>query len=316
MTTPRSPRTYRVYGLALRSPWPLPCPEGRGSALADVELLDGSPSCFREARRAVPNRGDWFDYRRLADGSEYARWSGLFEFLISPGGHRIACHALDGASREAFTTYLLGQVLSFALLDRGIEPLHATAVVIGGRAAAFLSGPGSGKSTLGAAFLQAGHALLTDDLLVARPEGRRIVAYPGPRRIKLFPGVARRLFGERVAGIPMNPLTRKLVIPLVPAGARAASGATPLRAIYVLRSPDPRRRVRRITIRPLAPRQACLALLRNTFNSIVLDPARLRRQLDLAARLTRTIPVRSLSFPRELAALPAVREAIEADLVT
>lgn len=314
---PRPPRhAYRVYGAAVRSPWRLPCPAARRPALAEVELSTARGPLLPRALGATPERldaEDWFHYRRLRDGGEYLRWAGLFEFLVAPDGRRIACHPLDGASRAAFHTYLLGQVLSFALLKRGIEPLHATAVVVGGRAAAFVGGCGQGKSSLGAAFLRAGHALLTDDLLVVRSEGRRAVAYPGPPRIKLYRGVARRLLGAREGGPPMNPFTAKRVIPLARGGTRAASDPVPLGAIYVL-APPARQRRRRIVIRHLSPRRACLELLRHTFNPIVVDPGRLRRQLALAARLARRIPVKSLSFPRGLARLDAVRQAIEADL--
>ncbi|MFB3074256.1 MAG: hypothetical protein ACE1Z6_03640, partial [Candidatus Methylomirabilales bacterium] len=111
---------------------------------------------------------NWFQHLRLPDGSDYLRWSGLFEFLVSADGRRIACRELECASPESFQTYLIGQVLSFALVKRGIEPLHSTTVVIDGKAVAFLGDSGYGKSSLGAAFLQAGYPLLTDDLLVLK----------------------------------------------------------------------------------------------------------------------------------------------------
>lgn len=302
---------YRVYGASIRSPWRLPCPAQRGPALAEVELRQARGPLLTGAAPAAP---DWFHYRRLPDGEEYVRWTGLFEFLVAPDGRRIACRPLDGVSREAFHTYLLAQVLSFALLKQGIEPLHATAVVVRGRAVAFLGDCGRGKSSLGAAFLRAGHALLTDDLLVARLEGRCVVAYPGPSRIKLYPGTAWRLLGARAGGAPMNPFTAKRVIPLPRDGAGAAPGPVPLGAIYVLAPPARRGRRRPIAVRRLSARRACLALLRHTFNPVVEAPGRLRRQLALAARLARRVPVKSLSFPRGLAALDAVRQAIEADL--
>jgi hypothetical protein len=210
----------------------------------------------------------------------------------------------------------LGQVLSFALLKHGIEPLHSTAVVVDGGVVGFIGDCGYGKSSLGGAFLQAGYPLLTDDLLVLKEEGQDFLAYPGPPRIKLFPRIARRLLGEGITGSPMNSFTPKLVIPLGRDGGMCWSGAAPLRAIYVLTRPLKRSRSDRIAIRPLSPRRAVLELLRNTFNNIIVEPDRLRRQLDLAARLARKIPVRSLSFPRRLQRLPAVREAILSDLRT
>lgn len=314
----RPRRTFRVYGLCLRSDWSLPCPEGRGSDRAEVELFDARSSLFSEAMQGVasqPGGEDWFQRLRLPDGSDYLRWSGLFEFLVSPDGRRIACHPLNGTSREAFQAYLLGQVLSFALLRQGIEPLHSTAVVIHGRTVAFIGDCGYGKSSLGAALLQAGHSLLTDDLLVVKEGGHGFLAYPGPPRIKLYPSIAKRLLGKWITGTPMNNLTPKLVIPLSRNGKMFWREASPLKAIYVLTPPRENSPPERITIRSLSPRQACLEILKNTFNAVVVEPARLQRQFELVARLASQIPVKSLSFPRRLACLPAVRAAILSDVI-
>ncbi len=313
----RSARAYRLYGLRLKSGWRLPCPEEGGPDSAEIELLPGSAPLMGETFREGPRAADgtsWFHHVRLSDGSEWLRWSGLFEFLVSADGRQIACHPLNGTAREAFHAYLLGQALSFALLKQGIEPLHATAVVIQGMAVGFVGDCGYGKSSLAAAFLQAGHPLLTDDLLVVKEGGGGFLAYPGPPRIKLFPGMARRLLGKRAAGVRMNTLTPKLVIRLAEHRKMCWGHAAPLRAIYVLTPPQARGGGDRIASRSLSPRRACIALLQSTFNPVVVEPARLARQLDFAARLARQVPVRSLSFPRRLARLPAVREAILSDL--
>ena len=70
---------------------------------------------------------------------------------------------------------MLGQALSFALIERGFEPLHGTAVVVDGVAAVFLGGSGCGKSSLAASFLATGHRVLTDDLLIVQPSGDRFM---------------------------------------------------------------------------------------------------------------------------------------------
>jgi len=309
-------RFYRLYGLLLRSVLPLPGPEFAGSGAARVELFRGSTSLFSRARRQAETtqpKGKWFRHIRLSDGADYIEWSGLFEFLVSADGHRIACRALNGASRESFQTYLAGQVLSFALLKQGIEPLHATTVVIGGEAVAFLGDCGYGKSSLGAAFLQAGHRLLSDDLLVVKEQDDRFVVYPGPPRIKLFPDIARNLLGERATVTRMNNQTPKLVIPLDENEAVPPEGALPLKAIYVLKPPASTRGPR-ITIRLLSGRRAFVELITNTFNTVVVEPNRLKRQFVLASRVTARVPVKSLSFPRAVARLPAVRQAVLSDL--
>ena len=282
-----------------------------------MELAGVSPERIAEARRgseASSDNGDWFSYARLPDGSDYLRWSGLFEFLVSADGRRIGCRCLNGTSPEAFHTYLLGQVISYSLLKLGIEPLHSTSVVVDGGVAAFLGDCGYGKSSLGAAFLQAGHPLLTDDLLVLQAEGDRFVAHPGPPRIKLFPEVARYLLGERAAGVPMNNCTPKMVIPLEGNGRAPIKKTAPLRSVYILAPPPVRSHRRDVVIRNLSRRNACIQLLRNTFNTVVTEPDRLRRQFDLASRIAGAVPVKMLSYPRSLDRLPEVREAVYSDL--
>lgn len=309
------PRAYCLYGLRLRSQWPLPCSVGTEPSLAEVELFEGAASLFLEAAREAmigPNGPKWFRCACLKDGSILLRWSGLFEFLVFPDGRRIAGRPLTDASREAFHTYLLGQVLSFALLKQGIEPLHSTAVVIDGGTVGFVGDCGYGKSSLGAAFLQAGFPLLTDDQLVVREEGRDFFTYPGPPRIKLFPEIARSLLGKRDKGTPMNNLTPKLIIPLD--HHQFYHAAAPLKALYVLARPQAASRCKQVMIRRISQSRAFLELLRNTFNPVIVERERLMRQFSLATLVASKVPVKLLSYPRILASLPSVREAILSDL--
>jgi hypothetical protein len=67
-------------------------------------------------------------------------------------------------------------------------------------------------------------------------------------------------------------------------------------------------------IRRLSPRRAFVALLRNTFNPAVREPERLEQLFRHAAAVAATVPMKRLSLPRKLTALPAVRDAILADL--
>lgn len=305
------PRTYPLYGLSIRSEWPLFGLEPTNSGPADFDLFAGPARLFSRARREVgqnPQSMQWCQYARLPDGADYLRWANLFEFLISPDGGKIACRSLGNTSWEAFHTYLLGQVLSHALLKRGIEHLHATAVVGDEGAVGFVGDCGYGKSSLAAAFLKAGHRLLTDDLLVLKDAGRGFWAYPGPPRIKLFPEIAQAFMGESLNGIPMNPFTPKLIIPLGP--DRACAKPCTLKAIFVLRPPKPEFQGKRVSIRTLSPRGAFLALIANTFNVIVKEPERLKGLFALAAALAASIPIKSLSYPRDPAILPEVVKTI------
>ena len=305
---------YRMYGLLVRSRIQLPLPQETSPRPAEMELIDAPasfsrPASLRDGRK--PGRDDWFHHLPLENGETYLQWTRLGEFWISPDGRRIACRAFTGATREMFHTYLVPQAVSCALVKQGIEPLHATAAVVNGEAVAFLGNCGYGKSSLGAAFLNAGHPLLTDDLLVisqADSSVDRLSAHPGPARIKLFPEIAERLLDTGRTGVRMNPETRKCILPL--SAGEHCPNAVPVKALYVLRPPTTRRSSCRISIRTLSPRYACIELIANTFNLIITDQARLARQFRWASGLAAAIPVKSLSYPRNLAKIGNVVDAI------
>jgi hypothetical protein len=310
-----SPWVYHLYGLCLASQWSLPYPQRRARGTATVEFCEAPASFFPEASAAIGPEQDtsWCQHQVLHDGSIYLRWPGLFEFLVKSDGSRVFVRALGGASMEAFHSYLLGPTLSFALLKLGTEPLHATAFVVEGAAVGLMGECGDGKSSLGAAFVQDGHPLLTDDLLVLSEDAHGVVAHPGPPRIKLFPEIGRRLLGKMVArGTPMSPLSSKLIVPLE--ADQACAKAAPLKALYVLAPPATGTRLQKVTIRRASPRRGFVELLRHTFNRAMTDANRLERQFLWCARLAPRVPIKLLSYPRTLSALPAVRRAILSDL--
>lgn len=275
-----------------------------------VRLVGGEPARFDRARPAPPARGrdDWFRYRLLDDGTAYLRWKDLFEFLVSANGRCIEYQSLPRASHETLTAYLLGQVLSFSLLASGEEPLHGTAVVVDGKAVAFLGDCGSGKSTLGAAFLREGYSVLTDDLLALKPSGDAYLVYPGIPRLKLFPSVARRVL-RRARGTPLNHGTSKQILRL--AGDQAYRQPAPLAALYLLSPPSPRQRG--VTIEALTRSAALIELVRNTFNTVVQDRDRLARQFRFASHVATRIPVKRLCYARGLSRLPAVCDVVVED---
>jgi len=306
---------YYLYGLYIRSQWPLPCPEQTRSGLPEVKLLEGPSSLFLEKyleTKGEVNTKAFLHYAHLQDGSTYLRWSGLFEFLISYDGRSIVGHHLKNASREAFLNYLLGQTLSFAMVKQGIEPLHSTVAVVDDRAVGFIGDCGYGKSSLGASFLQAGYPLLTDDLLILKQNNGCFSAYPGFPRIKLFPKVAKKLISKKVNGVPMNNLTSKLILPLN--RHQFTQTPAPLRSIYVLTPPAAGLRLKKATIRRLSQRRAFLSMLRNTFNTKITESERLKRQFTFFTQIVSKVPIKTLSYPRSLKSLPLVREAILEDL--
>jgi len=307
---------YRLYNRVLESAYPLRSATALGSTAAapDVVLLRGRAEDFRlpgppicaRAIGGAQRRAAWFRHVPLPDGRDYLHWDRGFEFLVDGDGRRIVGRPLAGASPDMLDGLLLGHALSFALIKQGDEPLHATVVAFGDTAVGILGDCGYGKSTLAAACLAAGHRLLTDDLLVVRVTPRGVLAYPGPARLKLSPPVARRLLGAQANGCRLNPLTKKLAVPLRP--DQHAAGPLRLAALVVLRVPRPSSRA--VVLRRLAARASWEELTRNTFNLVVKHPDRLQRQFESASALAQRVPVYSLSYPMGWPRLPAAVRAL------
>lgn len=302
---------YGIYGVTIASDFPLALPESRGEGLITIALRQVPEAAIQEAIAGTPlaAKADWFEYGLLADGSSYARWKGVGEFLVAKDGRKIRCAPAPGALEESVQVYLLGQALSFALVKAGFEPLHATAIESNGDAFAMVGESGQGKSTLAASFLAAGCRLLTDDLLLVAPGEPPLRAYPGPARIKLLPDSAARLIGPAATGVPMNPETEKHIIPIAAEGR--CSEPARLRGIYVLEHAEPGQPD--IRIEPLASREAFLALVGHTFNRHLLDPDRLRRQMAEVTRLLKAVPVKRIVYPPAFERLGDVNDALLRD---
>jgi len=246
---------------------------------------------------------------RLRSGALLVSWEKLGDFVIDQRGRRVLARRVPAALYGEFRDLLLSAILSFALLEQGLETLHAGAVVFNGRAVAFAGRARSGKSTLAAFFTRCGRPFLTDDLLAVRLLGRQVHAYPTVPQIKLEPEVLRAL--------RLNPRRFPLVVPGSGYTKRlwqapTARQPSPLAAVYFPRLADSGRG--RIRITPVSRKAFFQTLLGHSFNTVIVDRRRLRRQFALFSRIAKAIPARRLLIPRGLHRLPEVAERIEQDL--
>ena len=308
---------YSVYGIRLLSPIRLSLKESSDPGLFDIKLRMVPAVLLRDLLGDTPLKRPGrcaYQYAQCQDGSTYVRWDDIGEFLISGSGQFIACASVPTAHFESFEVYLLGQALSFALVKGGLEPVHASCVMINGEAVAFLGDSGMGKSSLAAYFLRLGHCLVTDDLLAVRIGDTSVLAYPGPPRIKLMPAMARRMLSEYASGVAMNPKTRKQIIAL--RQDHACLRPVPLRALYSLTDARSSVPTQSVQVRQLSPRDAFINLLSHTFNYVLVDGERLQRQFMDTVRLVHSVPVNELSYPIRPNCLAAVRNAILDDLMS
>jgi len=306
-------RNYSLYGICLRSEIPLTHPEPDGNPAPDVTFSLRTARWFSDVRSGLSDTdlfNGWYDHAVLPDGSVFVRWPGYCEFVISADGRTVACGFLEEATAEWFQTYLLGVVLSYALLKQGLEPLHATAVIVDGKGVAFFGNSGYGKSTLAASFLRAGHTVLTDDLLIIREVDGSLCGFPGPSRIKLFPHIARRFQPDKITYEPIDPESEKLILPLEQHEMHRRP--VPMHRFFILDEPEDE--TCGLSIHTLSPREAFVAVVGATFNTRVRGADRLQRQFAAAREWSARVPVRRLVYPRRLPMIDQVRAAVIADV--
>src|SRR5688572_7234060 len=112
---------HGVYGIRIRTPWPIPTLAHLTGAAWDVEFVEAAAEDFKDAARfVVPrHRSRLAQLAKLPDGSCYRRWANLLEFLLSADARRVQARAMPEANPDAFQTYLLVDALLFALVRMG-----------------------------------------------------------------------------------------------------------------------------------------------------------------------------------------------------
>ena len=245
---------YQAYGLSIQSTIELP--ELRSAGFSEpADLL------IQSAAVAAPPLGERFSRLAWTDaGDACLAFRGVGTFLVR-GGREIVVAPAPGVDGRVVRLFLLGPVLATALHQRGWLILHASAVAVDGCVAAFLGGPGWGKSTMAAALRQRGHPLVADDF-IALPVGSQASAelsvYPGFPQLKLWPAAAAAL-GADVEQLPrLHPDFEKRAQRL---NAGFAQEALPLERLYVLAEGEP------AGIQPLDKQAALVELVRHSYMS-------------------------------------------------
>ncbi len=175
---------------------------------------------------------------------------------ISPEASRVRCFS-RGASQAQWQRLLIAQTLPFAALLHGLEVFHASAIVRGDEAVAFVGPSRAGKTSLALELCARGAHFLADDVLALERDGKTLLGHPGSPVVSVDgDGEA----GERLLSV------------------RGADRPAALAALFFIdrRADGPRQ--------PLfAPVDDPRTLLAATFNFVLTTPHRLGALLDVCA---------------------------------
>lgn len=217
---------HRAFGLVWQLPFPVPelRPAHPGEH-AHVTVTTGQvPPPPVDAVRSGP-------LRRVAPGEAWVELPGVVRFWVRQGDS-IRMEAAPTAEAQFVRLMLLGPVAGLLLLQRGLLPLHASAIVTPAGAALFVGHSGAGKSTLLNEFLRRGYPMIAEDIAAVRldAQGRPWVE-PGVQATKLWADSAEHL-GQSTQGLAQVRSGREKYV--VPVAEHLAAEAAPLAAIYAL----------------------------------------------------------------------------------
>ena len=285
--------SWSLFGLTVRSQLPLPFAAIRGGDGGEPDVL---------VRFGVLSAGTG---RMEGCGPDAIRFEapGVGRFRIS-AGRDIVIDPAPGASERNLRLFLLGSAFGALLHQRGVLPLHANAVVLDGRAIAFMGASGSGKSTLAAWFQDRGRNVLADDVCAVTVERGIPYALPGVPRLRLWRDALERSGREPGRFEPSFDGRDKFD---VPAPCPCAPVAAPLAALYVLENGEGE-----ASIEPLRASQAVEALIAHTYRGscVPLIGASVRH-FAACLELARQVPVHLVRRRKDAAAFERSTRAIE-----
>ncbi|WNQ12679.1 aldolase [Paenibacillus aurantius] len=153
---------YGAFGLTISSEIPLPelLTNHQHEGPVDAEVILDEMSAYKPILLDNPNTYMVLDKQVLfyiPDNAFYGIKDGR-TIMISPVGEQ-------EEGFDMIRLYLLGTCMAALLMQRGIYPLHGSALSMDGKVYALVGESGAGKSTLAAALLREGCSLLSDDLI-------------------------------------------------------------------------------------------------------------------------------------------------------
>jgi hypothetical protein len=210
--------SYEAYGLNIRSTQA--CPEllpNAGARSAPDVTIQWAPGCID------PLLSGKFEVRPDRFRLDV---KGVARYAVE-SGRSIHIDALPESPIEKVRLFLMGSAMGALLYQRGLFPLHGSAVETPWGAMIFVGEQGAGKSTLAAEFYRRGYRLLSDDVCAVDSGQGGLRVLPALPHLRLCADAYERMGCPGGARFDVD----KFIVPL---GERYCPEPKPLRAIHVL----------------------------------------------------------------------------------
>lgn len=177
--------SYQVFGFNVSSC--IKCPE----LVATKEKPDVYIE-FGSVPDSLLNPRSTGKYHQAKTGKFLLTISETAKYLVLEG-NRIIIEPITGANTQDLRMFLLGSAMGALLHQRGMLPLHASAVNVKNKCVIFCGGIGTGKSSIASEFLSRGHYLHADDICVISLSKSKIpIAFPAYPQLKLLEDIFLR----------------------------------------------------------------------------------------------------------------------------
>ena len=231
-------------------------------------------------------------------GRHLLRAPGHCDFILDVASGTIAVDALPGLADNTLEHLLLDQAMPRLLAGMGHLVVHASIVRLRHRAIAFVGRSGWGKSTLAALFHRRGHPALCDDCALLEHRDGQVFATPSYPGLRLFSDSIDQALDSAMPSGPVSDYSDKQRIIGLDLPSNLA-GPQPLAAICLLE--DPKCCGDTISMEPIAPTAACMAVIEHGFRLDPTDAVGTVRQLASASAIAQAVPAFLLRHPRDFA---------------
>jgi len=228
---------------------------------------------------------------RVLDG-EYYRfcYADQTEFVIDKAGTEVWAKWCEPLTLEDTATYLLGPVMGFVMLLRGVVCLHASAVAIGDKAIALLGPAGSGKSTTAAAFAERGYSVLAEDVVTLDDRGDHFLVRPGYPCIRLWPPAVKALYGSETHLPKLTPNWDKCYLDLSDNFQKE-----PLRLAAIYHLGERHHDAVAPFVQALDRADGLMSLVANTYATKLMDRQMRAREFELLTRVVKNVRLRRVT---------------------
>jgi hypothetical protein len=234
----------------------------------------------------------------VEDGKHVVELDGIARFTFAEGGPEVVAAPAPGVADELVAEYFRRWIIPVAVQVRGVEVLHASAVVFSQGVAAFSAASEAGKSTLAYGLSTRGYRIWTDDALAFDTVSGEPHAVPLPFRLRLRPPAAIH-FGFEPGG-PSGTVVAE--------SDTGESKAAPIKVLFLLErsSTGPA-----ADFEPMDAIEAFPALVEQSYHFGSEEGERKRALLSRYLTLATVIPVYRLRMTAGLDRLDLVLDGIE-----